>query len=112
MESLITELDNCNFLHRWFDIEEYHLYAYIRITKRFIDGVFHDTLEIANVKVVEEYRDCGYFSMFLGEIERLGFTYDRIIYIESIINPILKNYISKLDYIEDPRNENSFYKMI
>lgn len=112
MESLIIELNNGTLLHRRFSIKEYHLHAYIRITKRFINGIFRDTLEIANVKVDEEYRDCGYFSMFLSEIEELGFTYDRIIYIESIINPILKTYICKLDYIEDPRNKNSYYKNI
>lgn len=110
MKSLITELNRGTFLHRWFNIKEYHLTAYIRITKRFINGVFHDSLEIANVKVDEDYRDRGYFSMFLTEIEELAHDYDRVVYIESIINPVLKKYIYKRNYIEDYRNENSFYK--
>lgn len=111
MKSLINELDRGACLHRWFNIREYHLDAYIRITKRFINGVFYDTLEIANVKVDEDYRDMGYFSMFLDEIEHLAFEYDRVVYIESIINPVLKDYIRKCKYDEDSRDENSFYKI-
>jgi len=112
MESLIIELNRGSFIHRWFTIKEYHVQAYIRITKRFINGVFQDTLELANVKVDERYRECGNFSRFLTHIEELGSKYDRIIYIESIINPLLRNYICKLDYIEDGFNDNSFFKRV
>jgi hypothetical protein len=62
------------------------------------------------VKVDERYRGRGYFARFLSHIEELGSKYDRIIYIESIINPILRNYVSKLDYIKDGINDNSFFK--
>lgn len=110
MESLIIELSRGSFMHRWFNIKEYRVHAYIRITKRFINGIFQDTLELANVKVDERYRGCGNFSRFLSHIEELGTQYDRIIYIESIINPILRNYICKLNYTEDEITDNSFYK--
>ena len=81
MKSLIAELNLGNGLHRWFDIEEYHLNAYIRITKRYINGIFYDTLEIANVKVDEDYRNNGYFSMFLSEMESIALNFGRTIYI-------------------------------
>ncbi len=110
MESLIAELREGITLNRWYSINEYHLNAYIRITKRYFNGIFYNTIEVANIKVDEEYQHKGYFSAFLNELENLANSFNRILYVESVINPILKKYLRKCKYKIDERETSCFYK--
>lgn len=98
--------------NRWYCIEEYHLDAYIRISTKYLSGIFVNTIELANIKVDDEHQQKGYFSDFLRKVEDLAVQYGRIVYVESIMNPHLKAYLSRHKYVSDSHDPNSLYKII
>jgi predicted acetyltransferase len=69
---------------------------YVRKSKRYINGILIECIDIANVSVDDEMRGQGIFTRFL---ERLINEYDFNIYIESIINPSVERIGTKLGFI-------------
>lgn len=89
-----------------------HLVSYIRVTKRYINGDFHSTLEIANVTVDEDTQHQGVFKNFLKLIEDLADEYGRTVYIESVLNDILIDKLPMYGYVQAKNSiPPSYYKM-
>ena len=112
MDKLITAISENVRSNRWYRIETYHMDAYIRITSRYLHGIFTNTIELANIKVDDEYQNQRHFSNFLYEIEQLAVENGRSIYIESIMNSYLKTYLHRHKYVQDSLDLNSLYKII
>ena len=88
----------------------------VKNAKKFRKGEEYGSARWGNSKDIapykdEDYRNNGYFSMFLSEMESIALNFGRTIYIESIINPVLKQYVLRYDYLEDRCSTNSFYKI-
>lgn len=81
------------------------LNAYLRVTKRYINGEQVNTLEIANVTVDEDMQGRGVFKKFLEIIEHLGKKYDRLVYIESVLNDFLIDKLPTYGYKPLPNVE-------
>ena len=87
------------------------LMAYVRVTKRYIEGEMVKTLEIANVSVDEDLQGRGIFKKFLQIIETLAKKYERMVYIESVLNDILINKLPSYGYTQlENSNPPSFIK--
>jgi GNAT superfamily N-acetyltransferase len=50
-------------------------------------------LDIASVEVDEKHRGCGIFKAFLSEFEREAAKMNRGVFVESILNTRLKDYL-------------------
>lgn len=87
-------------------VEELHLNAYIRVTKRWIDHVMTKTIDIGSVEVDKENRNCGYFTQFLICVEKIAKKWDRIVYVECVHNKILHDMLQKRGYCADNTGEN------
>lgn len=79
----------------WFENEQ--LKIYIRYTpKRFINGNYISTIDIASITVNEEYQNKGIFTNLLSNIEN---KFNKIpIYVESILNDDFKQWLIKRGY--------------
>lgn len=81
------------------------LNAYLRVTKRYIDGEHANTLEVANVAVDEDVQGKGIFKKFLEIIEHLAKKYNRLVYIESVLNDFLIDKLPTYGYKQLPNSE-------
>ncbi len=73
--------------------------AYLRWTRRYIESSTghmsqHQTFEIANAEVEEEYRRKGYFKAFLAQVEHYAQQQLRTVYIENVLDAELAKYLS------------------
>jgi hypothetical protein len=84
------------------------LHAYVRITKRYKDGEFVQTMEIANVQV-ENTRQ-GTFTKWLQAWEKVAREFGRVVRIESVHNEHLRAFLERRGYIPDPNDPDSFYQ--
>lgn len=104
LKVLETHLARKNRLNMWFEMADFHLNVYIRITQRVLGGVILNTIDIANIEVDEEFQKCGNFSRFLSKIEELALKYDRTVYVECIQRDFLIEFLKKLGYVEESFN--------
>ena len=96
----------------WLYFPEYYLNIYLRITKRYINGTFHNSIDLATISVDEDCRNQGHFTRFLNHVEQVADKSGRIVYIESIVNKQFKKFLLKSGYSECYLNENSVFKII
>jgi len=82
----------------WLRIEKYHLNAYIRVTDRYLGGFIVPTLDIATVDVDKEHQHQSNFTAFLTECEALAKEFMRTIYIETIVNGTLFEFLKRRGY--------------
>lgn len=67
---------------------------YVRAGVRFFPGIGRaKTVEIARIEVPARYRGRGFFKRVIKETEDVGDLTDRIIYVESILNPDLLSHL-------------------
>ena len=76
-------------------IEEKHVYAYVRKSKRYIEGQFIDCIDIANITVNEDFQNRGYCTKFLTYVIS---NYWENIYVECIQNPAMEHICEKLEF--------------
>jgi|694.fasta_scaffold12015_38 hypothetical protein len=91
--------------HRNLWIQDDYMSVYVRKAKRFLDKSFLTTLDIASVEVEESKRNCGLWSNFLRQSHEIN-PYQAT-YVESVLNPILFESLSKHGWII--AGENNFY---
>ena len=96
----------------WLYFPEYHMDIYLRLTKRYINGVMHNTIDLASISICEEYRSKGYFTRFLKAVEKIAEKSGRSVYVESLLNKQLKKFLLSNGYIECYIDENSVFKVI
>ena len=82
-------------------INEKYIHIYIRRSKRFINGEFHDCLDLASVTVDENMRGKSIFSKFLFKFEKEAKKMNRVVYLENVLEERLQNYLLNV------RNYNS-----
>ena len=96
----------------WMHFPEYHLNIYLRLTKRYINGAMHNTIDLASICIDEEYRSKKHFTRFLDYVEKIAETAGRVVYVESLLNKRLKQHLIKNGYSECSLNDDSVFKII
>jgi hypothetical protein len=96
--------------HQWFYFKEYHLNIYIRITNRYINGKFVNIIDLSTIEIEESFRNKGYFTKFLIYVELIATEYNRLIYVESILNSILMDFLLNRGYLVANMDTYSLYK--
>jgi predicted N-acetyltransferase YhbS len=84
--------------------------AYVRVTSRLIDGKMMQTIDIGNVSVYEEHQKKGVFKDFLSSVEEMAHRFDRTVYIESVLSPVLLEKLPQYGYTSNQQECPSFYK--
>ncbi|MBD8088973.1 hypothetical protein IFT48_03190 [Pseudomonas fluorescens] len=72
--------------------------VYVRMTSRVLGNQWIKTLDLADITVPTNLRGQRLFSQVLKEFERLGAQYNRSVYVESIINPIIREALIRRGY--------------
>lgn len=83
----------------WIDCDKFKIF--VRVTKRLIEKEITETIDISNIVVYDEYQNTGVFKEILSSIKTLASEYNKVIYVESIQNPILVNYLKKEGFTFD-----------
>jgi len=89
-------------------LEDKKMAVYVRKSKRYLDNVLMNCVDIGSVNIEEKYRGKGTFSSFLKKIEKIN-PY-KVIYIENILNDNLAKHFKKIKWIEIKGIVSSFYK--
>lgn len=109
IEKMISSYKGLMGVTSWLYYEEFSVF--IRITKHLLHGDFCETIDISNISVHSEYQKQGVFKQFLADIESLAVEHNKVVYVESILNDHLLNYLVKKDYtITDYESKNAFKK--
>ena len=94
--------------------------VYVRRGMHMLDQISM-CLDIANVTVFEEYRGKGIFTEWLTYAESMAGVAPltpilarrlRAVYVENILNPRFKDFLSHRGYLPQPQNPESLYKII
>jgi len=78
-----------------------------RNTQRVIEGTVHNTVEIANVCVVEEHQGKGIYADLLALMSEIAG--DRTVYVESVLSRMQEDIYLRRGF--NRVNENNFYKL-
>lgn len=112
--NLYDFLSNDSIRNTW--IYEHDIEVYIRRSLRTLSGSYTAScFDVANVSVTEERRGCGIFTGFLSEFETHAKTRNRVVYVESILEPRLYQFLLKRGYTTHSLSHSicpSVYKII
>jgi len=97
-------------LRGWFRIDEYELEIYARKTQRFINGDMVTTLDLASFGVDTNSRSKGNFTRFLDEIEEVADELGLTLYVESILNKRLFDFLVRRNYNSIEYLPNCLYR--
>ena len=89
--------------------------VYVRKSKRCIGGLMIDCLDFASVEVDERHRGKGYLKKFLLRFERAAGRLNRAVYVESILEPRLVPFLTRMGYKFVPNTAMiapSMYKIV
>jgi hypothetical protein len=79
----------------WFDLHGMGS-AYVRHSFRVIDGLPYQSLDLANIEVLEAYREQGVFSEVVASVIIAAHRLRKgCVYVEAIHNPIVSNALVK-----------------
>ena len=73
-----------------------------------------DCLDLASVEVIERFRGKGRFTTFLGVFEQKAKEIGRAVFVESVMDQRLQNFLIKRRYKQDARSAQpapNFYKL-
>jgi predicted GNAT family N-acyltransferase len=87
-------------------IEEPDLVAYMRKSNRFIEGKMHEFLDIGRILVDSNKRGTGVFKKFLSDVENFARQLNRGVFIESIMEPRLIDFLKNRGYKRMPNLED------
>ena len=96
-------------------IDELNMKVYVRRSMRMIGDEVYKCLDIGSVEVDEDKTGKGIFTKFLARFEQEAKKIGRVIFIESILNPRLYQYLLKNGYKTAPRSSDispNVYKII
>jgi len=96
-------------------IEEPHMRVYVRRSFRNIGSKTFLCLDCASVEVDEDYRGKGIFSTFLIRFEKEAKKLNRAVFVESIQEPRLRNYLLTIGYKDVPGTSEfapNMYKIV
>lgn len=85
-------------------IYERDIEVYVRRSNRVIDGNLVSCLDIASVEVRENRRGQGLFKAFLHRFEVEAAKMNRRVFVESILEPRLLQFLLKQNYILIPNS--------
>ena len=85
-------------------VHERDLSVYVRRSMRFIGKEAVKCLDIASVEVNEKRRGCGIFKEFLARFEVEAKNLNRAVFVESILEPRLLQFLFKRGYIKHPHS--------
>lgn len=81
---------------KWFEFGE--LKAYMRVSQRFqVEGAVL-ALDIASVEMEPDSQGKGLFSGFLKQVEQVAVERNLYVFVESILNPLLVEYLPTRGY--------------
>ena len=86
-----------NLRNQW--IYEKFLHAYVRRSQRLLNGKMDFCLDIASVEVDEKHRGKGIFVKFLTKAEQEAKKMNRKVFVESILNEKLLNFLLNRGYV-------------
>ena len=98
--NLIQFLESELLPNHW--IREHQIDVYVRKSKRYINSQMFPFLDIGTVTVDAKHRHRGIFTAFLDRFENEARKLKRGVYIESILNPRLYQFLLKIGYIPVP----------
>jgi hypothetical protein len=85
-------------------IYERDIQVYVRRSNRHIDGNLVSCLDIASVEVNEDRRGQGMFKAFLNRFEKAAALMNREVFVESILEPRLLQFLLKRNYTLIPNS--------
>lgn len=87
------------------------LRAYVRVTRRRIQGVLTPTIDVASVNVEPTCQQQGHFTRWLGGVETLAKASSRAVFVESVLNEHLARFLSLRGYQTSPDHLMCYYLM-
>lgn len=97
-----TFIDSPKIRNIW--IRERDIKVYVRRSNRIIDGNLVSCLDIASVEINERRRGQGIFKAFLNRVEKAAASMNREVFVESILEPRLLQFLLKRDYTLVPNS--------
>jgi len=102
-----------NFVNLW--IREPYIRIYVRKSYRHLGGKnLIPCFDIGNVEVSERHRGKKVFTRFLRRVEQHAKETGRAVFVESVMEPRLADFLKRFGYRVDPRTEEtlapSFWK--
>lgn len=97
-----TFIDSPKIRNTW--IYERDIKVYVRRSTRYIDGNSVLCLDIASVEVLEKRRGQGLFKAFLNRVEKAAAAMNREVFVESILEPRLLQFLLKRNYTLVPNS--------
>jgi GNAT superfamily N-acetyltransferase len=74
------------------------LKVYVRLTTRFMGSTAGRTLDIGDVEVNDSHKGQGVFRQFLDHAEKVSNQHGRSVFVQSIVNPLLKAALQRRGY--------------
>jgi GNAT superfamily N-acetyltransferase len=97
-------------------IQERNISVYVRKSNRYLlDKKITSCLDLASVEVEERHRGKGIFTAFLSRFEKAAHDTNRVVYVESILEPRLREFLKTKGYAIVPGSSEmspSMYKVI
>lgn len=96
-------------------IRERFMDVYVRRSKRYLNGQMIECLDFATVEVDERRRGKGHFTKFLLRFEQEAAKLKRAVYVESILEPRLVPFLTRMGYKFVPHTamiSPSMYKIV
>lgn len=90
-------INNGKLRNEWI-VEGNYMQVYVRRSTRHIDGKLIPCLDIGSVEVTEGHRDKGIFTKFLSRFEKEAKKMNRGVFVESIVEFRLRNFLTKKGY--------------
>lgn len=93
-------LANDSLRNAWLD--EPDMKVYVRRSVRYLTNTPVPCLDVASIEVNEEHRGNGVFTAFLDRFEQEAKKLNRCVYVESILEPRLYQYLLTRGYKDVP----------
>lgn len=85
--------------------------AYIRVTKRYVEGKVVNTIDLANLKVEPPRKQGeGVFTAFLVHMEAEAKRLDRVVFVENVLEDRFQEFFRKRGYAETDTIPPCFWK--
>lgn len=98
LAEIVDRLERGVRYNGWAYFPKYRLNLYYRITHRAIEGKMLASIDLATIEVDDGFRGQGLFTQFLVEVEKLAVEYNRVVFVESILNPKLLDFLKNQNY--------------
>jgi GNAT superfamily N-acetyltransferase len=84
--------------------------VYVRSSQRYIGNKLVNAFDIASISVDEDWQHRGVFSAFIARVENIARDRGAVVYVESVLNPILSDFLRRKGYSELTYCESCFWK--